>query len=95
MLIYPKDYVVPEPEPPVVLSEAQRDALKAKMNQFLTNQNKPFEVKEIVEIGQEWLGNNYPNVHISDDTIAELAREVGAENFPTVIFPDAGDPELP
>ncbi|MHC5062173.1 MAG: hypothetical protein ACYTFK_14005 [Planctomycetota bacterium] len=77
--IYPQGWIEPPADDPVVLNPTQRALVKTKMKDYVTAQGKPVLIKEIIEEGQRRIANNYPNVHVNDDDLKEIALEIREE----------------
>lgn len=85
MKVYPKNYTIVNEEKPV-LSAENRARFKNKINQYLTAQNKPMLLKELIDVAEQWIINTY-GIHITQREMRAIAMEVKVENDETVTHP--------
>jgi hypothetical protein len=78
ILIYPEDYVPPDPPDPVVLTVGQRAALKTRMQNYINNQGVPIPIKTLIDDCQQWLISTY-NKHVAESDIRDIALEIRSE----------------
>lgn len=82
--VYPENWVEPAPPLKIVLSDAQRLAVKNKMKEYINLKDKPILIKDLAEVAQKFILKNY-NVHIQDQVLAEIAIEIQNEWHPVII----------
>lgn len=73
--VYPENYTEPPAPPEVVLTTEQRATVKGLMETYITNQDRPILVRDLVDTGQNYIRENY-GVHIPDQTLVDIALEI-------------------
>lgn len=81
MLIYPENWEEPTPPAPIVLTSAQRAALKTKMQTYINNKGVPILLRELCQTAHDYVLEN-TGKHINDDVFKEVAMEIQAEWHP-------------
>jgi ABC-type transporter MlaC component len=77
-MIFPDDYEYPDPDPPVTLTPTQRAQLKTLLQNYITNQNRPFYSDELALFAQQWVMINH-SIVVSLDEIISILAEIRAE----------------
>lgn len=76
--IYPQNYEEPVIPPPIELTPSERATVKNRMQIYITNQNRPILLRELVDTAQQWLINVH-NKHVRDSVLREIALEIREE----------------
>lgn len=90
MLIYPENYVTPEPVAKIKLTAGQRATLKTKMKAYLTAKGEPVESKELIEDAHAYVLEQ-TGKHIHSSVYEEVALEI-LEEWPAPV--SEIDPEI-